>query len=193
LKDKDARDGKTRREWLFSIFSKNLSIYMPEYEDHFLCPVCKNLFARNDLKKLSLAHIIPESLGGRQTTLACSRCDNRIGHDFDWHRSKEKEILKQKKENRGIYTKLKLNNGSDRYEIIFNGHLSKNGHLDMHIRPPKNVPPDIWIKRMDELTENKNNINIKLNLFNLERRNISYIYSLYLLRIPINPHNKLLS
>lgn len=179
--DNEAKRIKNKREQLFTIYSKNLSFYKPELTSHFICPVCKNIFSRNDINKLSLAHIIPESMGGRQVTLACSQCDNRIGHDFDWHLSQEKKLVERIKDNRGIYSKLKLNDGSKSYPIIFEGHLSNNGHFDMHIRPPNNVPSSIWKKRMDELTNNNNRVNIKIDLFNPERRNISYIYSSFLL------------
>jgi hypothetical protein len=179
---KDTMTNKTKRELLFSVYSKNLSFYMPEFTDHFLCPVCKSLFGRIDIKKLSLAHIIPKSMGGKRATLACSQCDNRIGHDFDWHLSKEKELLTRIKENKGIYSKLKLNGDSKLYPIIFDIHLSNSGHLDMHIKPPSNVPSIIWKEHMDELINNKNTIDIETTkLFSPERRNISYIYSAFLL------------
>jgi len=176
-----AKGSKTKRERLFSLYSKNLSFYKPEYADHFLCPVCKCLFAHEDLNKLSLAHIIPESIGGRQLTLACSKCDNRIGHDFDIHLSREMLILSQQRRKEGIYGRLRVNGGK-KYGIMFKGQLLNAGHCDMHIRPPHDVPPDIWKTRMDELTDiNPKNVKISLNLFNPPRRNVSYIYSAFLL------------
>jgi len=136
------------------------------------------LFSRDDLKNISLAHIIPKSMGGRLMTLACSKCDNRIGHDYDRHLSQEKEVLRQIKK-KGLY--CKLNYGSEKYGIIFEGHLSNNGHLDIHIKPPDNVPSNIWTTRMDGLCDAKNgHFQINIDLFNPERRNLSYIYSSFL-------------
>jgi hypothetical protein len=152
---------------------------MPELADHFLCPVCKSVFSREDLNNISLAHIVPKSMGGKLMTLACSKCDNRIGHDYDIHLSQEKEVLRQIEE-KGLYSKL--NCGSEKYGIISKWHLSNSGHLDIHIKPPDNVPANIWRKRMDEIAYSKNRkFQIKINLFSPERRNISYIYSSFLL------------
>lgn len=168
-----------KKERLFSVYSKNLSFYKPEFTDHFLCPVCMSLFSRDDLKDITLAHIIPKSMGGKLTTLACSECDTRIGGDYDRHRSQEIKVLRQIKE-KGLY--CKLNYGSEKYGIIFEGHLSNNGHLDMHIRSPENVPSNIWTKRMDGLSDAKNeHFQINIDLFSPEKRNISYIYSSFLL------------
>jgi len=55
---------RDKREQLFALCAKNLSIYLPKVTDKFLCPMCKQLFSRSDLNcrssSISLAHIIPE-------------------------------------------------------------------------------------------------------------------------------------
>ena len=80
---------------------------MPESADQFLCPVCKSIITGVDLEqdplKISIAHIIPKSMQGRLTTLACAKCDQRIGGDFDRHLSIEKRLIDQLREEKGIH------------------------------------------------------------------------------------------
>lgn len=53
----------------------------------FWCPLCRRPFERQatggEQPRLTLAHIIPESLGGTWTTLACAECNNGRGHDIE--------------------------------------------------------------------------------------------------------------
>ncbi len=59
-------------------------------EDCYICPICLNNFSENDLKDVSenmltLEDAPPKSLGGRATTLTCKTCNNRCGHEIDYH------------------------------------------------------------------------------------------------------------
>lgn len=55
--------------------------------DTFQCPLCTTLFGREVLAKeppaLTLAHVLPEALGGTFCTLACAGCNNDIGSDLE--------------------------------------------------------------------------------------------------------------
>jgi hypothetical protein len=55
---------------------------------YFYCPLCRRgPFPREatagETPQLTLAHIIPESLGGTWTTLACVGCNNGHGHEIE--------------------------------------------------------------------------------------------------------------
>jgi hypothetical protein len=79
---------KSSIETLFETFSANLAIYFPEHQGKFMCPLCLGLFERptpSTRHLLSRAHIWPESLGGRDFTLACKTCNNRIGTEIEVH------------------------------------------------------------------------------------------------------------
>ena len=85
---------------LFSYYAANLSIYRPGYKDLFMCPVCLNLFSRDDLNprppnppKISLAHAPPKSLGGKPVALSCTDCDTRIGAECDRQVKYEKDAI----------------------------------------------------------------------------------------------------
>lgn len=177
----DRLNGKAKRDSLFSLYSRNLSFYMPELANQFICPVCKSVIARGDLEqdpfKVSLAHIIPKSMGGRQVTLACAKCDQRIGGEYDWHLSQEKKQIEQLREEDGIYSKLKC--GSGTYRAMF-GFCNKSNNTVIYIKPPKHVPLPIWKERIDELVHLKN-FSVAFDTFDTQKRNISHIYSAFLL------------
>lgn len=91
-----ASGSATKREELFSLYAKNLSIYFPRVSEVFLCPVCRVPFDRGALTsrppKVALAHIVPRALGGRLCTLVCRACDNRVGSAYDSHAEREKRF-----------------------------------------------------------------------------------------------------
>jgi hypothetical protein len=80
---KDARD----RERLFDLYSRNHSLYPSEHPDTFRCPLCLKVFSRDALTAeppvVSLAHVIPRSLGGKFVTLTCTRCNNDNGRAIE--------------------------------------------------------------------------------------------------------------
>lgn len=55
--------------------------------DSVQCPICLTIFGRDalvgDRPKLTLAHVLPESLGGTFCSLACAGCNNDIGSDLE--------------------------------------------------------------------------------------------------------------
>ena len=75
------------RERLFDDFSSRLARFTGEAVGPFVCPICLERFTRDVLAatppELTLAHVIPESLGGRFCTLACALCNNEIGSDLE--------------------------------------------------------------------------------------------------------------
>jgi hypothetical protein len=76
-----------RRGVLFDRF-----VAQPGHQDithgqYFFCPLCRDRFERIATggvnPQLTLAHIIPQSLGGTWTTLACARCNNKLGRTIE--------------------------------------------------------------------------------------------------------------
>ncbi|TXI37613.1 MAG: HNH endonuclease [Nitrosomonas sp.] len=51
--------------------------------ESIFCPYCRNSRATSD------DHIFSDFLGGSETILACARCNNRFGHDFEGRISKQ--------------------------------------------------------------------------------------------------------
>lgn len=62
-----------------------------EYEEGvYICPICLNKFTPSDLNNssnnmLTLEDAPPKSLGGKANTLTCKSCNNKCGHDIDFH------------------------------------------------------------------------------------------------------------
>jgi HNH endonuclease len=82
-----AGENAARRGRLFDLY-----VHQPGHEDltqgrFFWCPLCRHPFEREatagDNPRLTLAHIISESLGGTWTTLACADCNNGHGHKIE--------------------------------------------------------------------------------------------------------------
>src|SRR5262249_35916570 len=66
------------------------------YRPFYVCPLC--LFARseNALESgwLSREDVPPKRLGGRKIVLTCRKqCNNRAGHDIDWHARREADVI----------------------------------------------------------------------------------------------------
>ncbi len=83
---------------LFQRFSRQLGALDPALRGLFRCPFCLSSFSKDDMKlgKLSLEHIVPEGLGGRETTLTCEDCNNTHGSKIDKHwsgRADHEEIM----------------------------------------------------------------------------------------------------
>jgi hypothetical protein len=53
----------------------------------YACPCCLGLFDRDDLEErlLTVEHVPPESVGGRELVLTCAACNGTAGGQFDAH------------------------------------------------------------------------------------------------------------
>jgi hypothetical protein len=84
-----AISGVEKREQLFDLYSKHFSLRDTESREIFVCPLCQTGFLRKDCEGenplLSIAHLIPEKLGGRLSdcTLACTACNNGVGTNLE--------------------------------------------------------------------------------------------------------------
>jgi HNH endonuclease len=82
-------NGKQLRTLWFDRYAANLSYYMPEARDQFICPICRAAFGRASLDDEengpTVEHCIPKAVGGRLYTLTCKRCNNSLGAELDFH------------------------------------------------------------------------------------------------------------
>jgi hypothetical protein len=177
------------RNKLFSVYSENLSLYRPELQNKFLCPMCQKDFSRDALQPdelaLSLAHVVPKSLGGKLKTLACSSCDNEFGHKYDIHLARERkhfEEIKQNKSTKYCYFKP---DGCERIltMIDYEGMRGPNPHLNI-FNPPK-MPPEVWRRYFERIDypagEFKFSLIFEEPMLKLKERNLSLIYSAFLM------------
>ncbi|MBX7106043.1 MAG: HNH endonuclease [Gemmataceae bacterium] len=82
-----AGKGVRLREKLFDDYAERLARQIGGGTRTFVCPICQEKFAKNDVygenPRLTLAHVIPEALGGTFCTLACAGCNNNIGCELE--------------------------------------------------------------------------------------------------------------
>jgi hypothetical protein len=72
-----------KRQRLFDLYTRHVTLYEPDKQGIFYCPLCLRAFTQEALNGpnpyLSLAHIVSESLGGTTSTLSCTECNNNSG------------------------------------------------------------------------------------------------------------------
>ncbi len=88
-----------KRKKIFDKFSTHLSELKKEgklagielkHDSTYICPICSNQFSNADLKAESTNMLTsedspPDCLGGKKVALTCKDCNNRCGHDLDFH------------------------------------------------------------------------------------------------------------
>lgn len=175
-----------RLDKLFSIYAANLKIFKPELDDKFLCPICQETLDRSALNGehplISIAHIIPESAGGHQYTITCTKCNNNIGSKFDNHLKLEIEYyewLNGKREDYGHITY-----GKNRLPVICKlGYDSERSMPSFSIRPVSKFEPK-YPAFIESARSDWSNFTINYgsnSYFIPLKRNISLIHSSFLL------------
>jgi hypothetical protein len=91
-----SKNKNLRRRELFDLYASNLTIIkessiiqiLPDVPDTILCPICWQMFERthlDDPQTLTLDHVPPESLGGKDAdgVLLCGNCNHSLGSKVD--------------------------------------------------------------------------------------------------------------
>ena len=100
--------GQIEKRRLFDVFAANLQLYFPDIQDTFVCPLCKKCFTRESIDDaLSLAHIVPKGLGGKNCVLTCKDCNSWTGTTFDSQAIAERKFVQ-----------LLAGNGSSRVRFV---------------------------------------------------------------------------
>lgn len=93
--------------------------------DSLICPLCWQETPYDDL---SVEHIVPGAVGGKQTTLTCRRCNNDHGRDLDAHLAQYQRIVDAFQ-----------GHGTLKTQVNINGHAMiatlewGNGHKTFHV------------------------------------------------------------
>jgi 5-methylcytosine-specific restriction endonuclease McrA len=67
----------------------------PTGEEWYLCPICLDvMFTVEELgtKELTVEHVPPKVLGGRELVLTCRTCNNHAGSKFDAEADKQQRL-----------------------------------------------------------------------------------------------------
>ncbi|MDM3870743.1 HNH endonuclease [Porticoccus sp. W117] len=62
--------------------ARDLSKFDRKYKNIFICPTCLKTIELN-AKKITDAHIVPDSVGGKELTLLCRPCNSKFGSNQD--------------------------------------------------------------------------------------------------------------
>jgi len=172
---------RDKRERLFSLYASNLSIYFPEVTDRFLCPICLTLFTRDALTSdppdVALAHVVPKSLKGQLCTLACRKCDNKIGSAFDSHVAREKQLHNWEQGATAVSGRLKHNSGDIGVEI------RRNGNTLEFWDDPRRSPPKSWERFLEVAASDWPNTTFSFTVLTYSpmKRDVSLLYSAFLM------------
>lgn len=103
----------------------NLSLYHPHVRQLFLCPICRELYGPETLAtpdpQVTVAHIVPEAVGGREWTLTCKRCNSDIGSRYDSHLVKEHRFAQWERGGRPLPARLRSSGAEIGVEIERSG------------------------------------------------------------------------
>jgi hypothetical protein len=93
--------------------------------DAIICPLC---WHETRFDNLTLEHIVPESVGGRQTTLTCRSCNNDHGSELDAHLAQYQTVRDALQGHGMLKTKLNING----HEMVANLKWG-DGHKNFHV------------------------------------------------------------
>jgi len=86
------------RKRLFKLYAANLPFYLDDksFTGLFGCPICMRPFSEESILpetlEVNLAHIYQKSLGGKLCTLACKKCNSRLGERYEPHLTLEAKM-----------------------------------------------------------------------------------------------------
>lgn len=105
----------------------------------YACPICLTHFTIDALtdKRLSVEHVPPESVGGRELLLTCTGCNNSAGAKQDSHAKRKEDVLLAMagKEERPHRVKASIG------RLRVNGELrASGGEYSLQMSPKLNKP-----------------------------------------------------
>ncbi len=172
-----------RKEQLFNLYASNLSLYMPELKDIFMCPLCGERFPRTSIHSndVTIEHIIPQGIGGRLTTLTCKSCNNTDGSSLDSHlvqKLRHDDILAGKSE-LPLRATIKIGEG----ELGADVYLSEDKNPNIRIIGlPQISNPELHKRAQEDFSQGAREIQMTGNLgYSPKRSTIAIIRSAYLM------------
>lgn len=155
-----------KRRYLFEIYAKNFDAVKqhphfhtePDVKDVFICPLCFQYFTRDEVLTstdddealVTLEHIPPEALGGKERTLTCRSCNNWAGHALDSHLIHQLALLDflQGIPGASIDAKIKAD---DNVNLTATVRVSENRHLEIFYDRERSNP--IEVEKFNQMEE----------------------------------------
>lgn len=158
-----------KRKAFFDICMEAFQSLTGDTRELYICPLCGKGFTRRDLKErvLTLEHVPPKSLGGKELLLTCKRCNNTAGHRVDsalHARQSLHDLIEALRHGSARYQgRVKLEIGSEKLNFDL---LAKGEDGQIELTPAGNNPTAMtrWESQMkryvDENTWNGQQFNI---------------------------------
>ena len=91
-RERNAKMAINSKKALFDLYRKSLEVaeLTTASGDSLICPLC---WQEKTFDNLTLEHIIPSSVGGKQKILTCGRCNNDQGSALDAHLANYQAVL----------------------------------------------------------------------------------------------------
>jgi hypothetical protein len=64
-----------------------------DQDNIFICPLCYQVFPREQWSGLTLEHVPPKAVGGKGITITCKPCNNNMGANIDSHLAREQNFM----------------------------------------------------------------------------------------------------
>lgn len=74
---------KISKTEILRMLSKNLAVFFPGLQNHFMCPTCLTPIPLHKKEKITEAHIIPRAARGKIKTYLCDKCNSLLGRKQD--------------------------------------------------------------------------------------------------------------
>ncbi|MFE9486540.1 HNH endonuclease [Streptomyces sp. NPDC006641] len=158
---------------------------LPTDDLYYLCPCCLYVFPFESVAAqiLTIEHVPPKALGGKEMLLTCKRCNNDAGRDFDSHAQKRSEFHKMLA---GEGTKRPMRATIEVGGIQIKGEAQNTGNGWFLQGVPKQNHPDILDAHVSELraaTDGGETAELKFKInerFSPRHADISWVRSAYL-------------
>lgn len=166
-----------RKQIFYDIGVQALKNVLHPVPNGYVCPICIGVFA--DIAALTLEHVPPNSIGGKDICLTCRKCNNTAGHSIDAAIHNEIRLQKfLKKGNGPEFAKLTIEGIDLNVEINY----GDNG-LDIKVLEKYNNPKIVSESqsRIRQSLSNQTTFNISKTLASKKRAaDIGYLKSAYL-------------
>lgn len=160
----------------FDFFRKSLAAagMSTADENALICPLCWQETPYDDL---SLEHMVPGSVGGKQTTLTCRKCNNDHGCDLDSHLTQYQRVKDAFQGHGTLKTKMNING----HEMIANLKWG-DGQKNFHVVGKATNPAASDASQEEFKAGNVENINVTLYFdYNKNNFNTAVLRAAYLI------------
>jgi hypothetical protein len=171
------------KKHILQMLSENLEMFHPEHKNSFMCPTCLSVIPTANPAKISEAHIVPKSAGGKLKTFICKKCNSKFGAKQDkWFG----EIIKIANDKKKSLFATAIRDG---YFLIdgvkVNGHWEQkeDGNLSFFIYVDRNSP-DVNRMITDKFGKHPPKIQLSIPLPLLRNQNliqVGYLTAAYLM------------